>query len=355
MVTGLSPQVVTETLYALTQDPDEQFTPTEVRLLTTTEGAERARLSLLSDEPGWFRRLCEDFALENIRFDASCIHVLSDADGIELADIRTPEHNEIAANALTETIRQLTRESDSALHVSIAGGRKTMGFYAGYALSLFGRPQDRLSHVLVSEPYESCWDFFYPTPYSRVINTRDNTLADTSKAKVTLARIPFVSLRHGLPERLFHGVASFSDTVQAAQQALAPPRVVLDERQHCVWCGEQRVDMRPAEFAFYAWMARRCKKAMGPVRWSDDGWTQEYLDEYRRLRDEVSGDLERVSAALRADITKDYFEQRKAKTIRVLRKTLGNNAALAYLIKPFGKRPLTRFGLDLLPEQIEFG
>ena len=30
-----------------------------------------------------------------------------------------------------------------------------MGFYLGYALSLYGRTQDRLSHVLVSSPYES--------------------------------------------------------------------------------------------------------------------------------------------------------------------------------------------------------
>jgi CRISPR-associated protein (TIGR02584 family) len=35
--------------------------------------------------------------------------------------------------------------------MSIAGGRKTMGFYAGYALSLYGRAQDRMSHVLVEE------------------------------------------------------------------------------------------------------------------------------------------------------------------------------------------------------------
>jgi CRISPR-associated protein (TIGR02584 family) len=28
------------------------------------------------------------------------------------------------------------------------GERKTMGFYVGYALSLFGRAQDRLSHVI---------------------------------------------------------------------------------------------------------------------------------------------------------------------------------------------------------------
>ena len=47
-----------------------------------------------------------------------------------------------------------------------------MGFYLGYALSLYSRAQDRLSHVLVNSPFESHSEFFYPTPESRVIHRR---------------------------------------------------------------------------------------------------------------------------------------------------------------------------------------
>jgi CRISPR-associated protein (TIGR02584 family) len=35
-----------------------------------------------------------------------------------------------------------------SLNVSIAGERKAMGFYVGYALSPFGCAQGRLSHVI---------------------------------------------------------------------------------------------------------------------------------------------------------------------------------------------------------------
>lgn len=38
-----------------------------------------------------------------------------------------------------------------------------MGFYAGYALSLYGRKQDRMSHVLVEDKYEQAVNFFYPS------------------------------------------------------------------------------------------------------------------------------------------------------------------------------------------------
>lgn len=66
----------------------------------------------------------------------------------------------MAADAIVELVRRCTQDDQTALHVSIAGGRKTMGFFMGYALSLYGRPQDRLSHVLVSAPFESNHDFY---------------------------------------------------------------------------------------------------------------------------------------------------------------------------------------------------
>ena len=62
-VTGLSPQIVTETLYALAVESRPTWIPTEIRIITTRRGEENARLTLLSDHPGWFHRLCEDYRL----------------------------------------------------------------------------------------------------------------------------------------------------------------------------------------------------------------------------------------------------------------------------------------------------
>ncbi|MEI7970802.1 MAG: CRISPR-associated ring nuclease Csm6 [Betaproteobacteria bacterium] len=133
-VTGLSPQVVTETLFALTQEQSPPFVPTEIHLITTAQGAEHARLELLSAAPGWFHRFSRDYGLPGIAFDAEHIHTIRDASGLPLEDIRDPSDNAIAANEITDLLRELTDDPDSALHVSIAGGRKTMGFYLGYAL-----------------------------------------------------------------------------------------------------------------------------------------------------------------------------------------------------------------------------
>ena len=195
-VTGLSPQVVTETLYALAVIEEPRFVPTEIHLITTARGAERARLELLEGESGWFHRLCRDYGLPPIRFGAENIHTLPDEAGHPLPDIRSRAENTLAADFITAKVAELTQDDTAALHVSLAGGRKTMGYYLGYALSLYGREQDRLSHVLVSGRYENHPLFFYPTPYFHRIHAQpDQEPLDTSKAEVVLADIPFVRLR----------------------------------------------------------------------------------------------------------------------------------------------------------------
>lgn len=323
-------------------------------LVTTSEGAERARLSLLSEKPGWLARLCQDYALPRPAFDATRIQVLTDARGEPLADIRTVAENARVADQLVETIRTLTADDDSAVHVSLAGGRKTLGYYAGYALSLFGRPQDRLSHVLVSEPYEQSWEFFYPTPYPCVIITREDKPADTRDARVTLAPIPFVRLRDGLPERLLDGQASFGETVAAAQRALRPPELVIDLETRRIQAAGERIDLAPAPLAFYALLARRTQAGQPPVRWSDPGIAEAYLAEYRAIVGEYSGELERAEAALAQGMTDDDFDQRKARTNAALRRALGPQLAAPYLIQTQGRRPESRSSLALEPEALRF-
>ena len=66
-VTGLTPQVVTETLYALACRAQSPWIPDEIHLITTATGAENARLNLLLPD-GWFHRLCSDYQLPEIRF-----------------------------------------------------------------------------------------------------------------------------------------------------------------------------------------------------------------------------------------------------------------------------------------------
>jgi len=354
-VTGLSPQVVTETLYALYQQGSPL--PTEVHLLSTTEGAQRARLTLLTDH--WFQRLCEDFQLPDIRFDADHIHVLDDTQKQPMDDIRSLADNQAAADSISEWIRRFTSDDQTSLHVSIAGGRKTMGFYAGYALSLFGRHQDRLSHVLVSSPYESHPQFYYPTPTSQIIYALGHSSKplDTKEARVTLADIPFVRLRHGLPEMILAGKSSFSQAVNTAQENLGPARLQIDLNQQSLVLGSKAVHFPPAELAFYSWLARRRLKAQGALKCPSDGapesiYAEQYLFEYQQIGQPV-GAMERTADVLTHGMDKNFFEQRKSRINQRLKAELGGHAE-AYLIQAIGKRPGTRYELGLTAEQIEY-
>lgn len=359
-VTGLSPQIVTETVYALAvgreQTRQPAWIPSEIHVITTAEGAQRIRLALLKEGKNWFGRLCADYQLPEIVFGDEQIHIVEDINGQPLQDIRSPADNERVADFICDTVRQLTASDNTALHVSIAGGRKTMGYYAGYALSLFGRPQDALSHILVSEPFESSWDFFYPTPYSEVIETRDRALADTRDAIVTMAEIPFVRLREELPLRLRiqEGKTSFSETVRAAQKTTEPPKLIIDLANHCATASGESLHMEPAELAFYAMMARARKNGLHPQRHDSEGLASRYLHEYEKLVNKNSGDYERIEKALDCDDLKEWFDQRKSKTNKAIKNSLGHSLAQQYLITASGKRPKTRHSLTIPAEAIHF-
>lgn len=349
-VSGLSPQIVTETVYALAVQRDVAFVPTEIHLITTQEGRQRAALSLFSSDRHWFGRLCADYKLPPIAFNADHLHVITDAQGQPLRDIRSPADNQAAADFITQQVRHFTSDPDTALHVSIAGGRKTLGFYLGYALSLYARAQDEMSHVLVSEPFENSIDFFYPTPYSHTLQTRNGGLADTATAEVTLATIPYVSLRHGLPAALLSGRASFNDTVAAARTALAPPRLVLDHRRHRIMAGQQRIELTSTETAFLALFIRALLhgelRLPAPNKWvADADWGQRYALELQRCG--------KFNHDPQPGLTGEDVSVLKTRLNQKLQRALGP-AAAHYQIQSSRTRQPTYYSLNLLCADVCF-
>lgn len=354
-VCGLSPQIVTETVYALaTAKP--AFVPTEIYLITTREGARKATDALTDGGAGWLRKLMADYQLPDIAFGPESIHILQTPEGLDIDDIRTLQDNQYAADFITDTVRRHTLDSCCALHVSIAGGRKTMGFYLGYALSLYGRRQDRLSHVLVNAPFENCADFFYPTPYSHIMRLRDQSYLDARDAQVALAQVPFVSLRHGLPQALLDGHVSFNDTVQAIAVSMAPPRLDIDLISCRIRASGMDVELAPAELAFLSMFARRAMSRQPPLHAPakdvpDPQWAERYLEEYRLIVRQIS-DIDATQHALRNGMDGGYFSQRKSKLERKLKAALQSASAL-YLIDSGNRRP-RMFSMLLPPQAIRY-
>ena len=175
------------------------------------------------EQPAMLQQLINDYQLPDIEFNESDILVVTNQQGEPLDDARTEaEHQGHGRFYYPTPCNKKLKTLIRSCTASIAGGRKTMTFLLGYAMSLYARPNDTLSHVLVDEPYESS-DFFYPTPYSKAIRTRIGTTEDAKEANVSLALIPFVRMRQELPSKLREGKATYTQAVAAlnlAQQAL---------------------------------------------------------------------------------------------------------------------------------------
>lgn len=354
-VAANSPQIVTETLYALAQQTEPAFIPTEVHVITTLRGAEFVRAGLCADQQNELGRLCVDYRLPPPQFTADHIHLITDASGQALDDIRTGSDNTHAADFITRIVQQFTADPNASLHVSLSGGRRTMTYYIGYALSLFGRPQDRLSHVLIEEEFYFNTAFYYPPPTPLWVVRSDGSGFDASTVEVTLAEIPFVRLREGLSDALLTGKARFSAAIQMAQRRFDPVQVEFNWQHTRLTCGGVSVPMSPVQLAFYAWMLQRRVEGRPPVPREDGSepvFAREYLSTYARLFGDNSG-YETASRALAGGMTTAYFDERKSNTHKALRKALGQQTAQAYLLQSYGKRPRTCYGLELAAERVE--
>ena len=260
--TGASPQIVTETLYAIHHE--NQQWPDEIFLITTSFGKRKAVEGLLDKQH--LQRLCTELQRPMPAFNAEHVLVTPGADGTEVEDARSLQDHEALANFIMTQVRNRTASDQGSLHTSLAGGRKTMTFYIGYAMSLFGRAQDTLSHVLVSDGYEAQPDFWFPTKDPcPVINQQGKTL-DAGQACITLAPIPFIRHRHNLPQVLLQNsaIVQFADLVQLINLGENPAALclVLDlpQKSICLQASSSQISVtfKPGllELAFYCMMAR---------------------------------------------------------------------------------------------------
>ncbi len=264
---GLSPAVVTETLFGLAVARRPPVIPDEVHILTTGAAYPSVAGRLLGPE-GALARLRRDYRLpaDRLRCDPSRVHLLRDGRGRPIDDIRSALGSRAAGECIRSVVRQLAHDPATELHCSLAGGRKTMSALLATALQLHGRPQDRLYHVLVSEPFERVADFLYP-PRRPVRCRVDGRWVSTRQAQVVLVEIPFVALgtvtrRLGYEELDLEALAA--ELEAEATGRLSPDPLVVDLEARQVLIGDRPVRLPPRELALYVLYAearRACRRA----------------------------------------------------------------------------------------------
>lgn len=359
LVTGMTPQIITETVYGLAVQPgaEDRWIPNEVHVLSTQDGLTQIRDGLL--EKGNFQRLIDDYQLPPIAFDESKLHCFMSGDEC-LKDLKTPEDHEQSANEICELVRKFTADDQTRLHVSIAGGRKTMGFYAGYALSLYGRAQDSMSHVLVEDRFENIREFYYPTPESRFVTNREGKTLDAKDAQIWLANIPFVRMKDAIKEKhQLRGQDRFIAVVHKINQSFKNVQLKIDLDRSVVLVNNEFLinSLPPREFALLHWFADQRRKGTNGIRapkihasavkpkQEDADYLQLITAEFIRYYDEVKN----VGSDFVVD--KKFFESVKSNLKSSLEKQLGLELAAKIAIRQEGKEQ--PFYLDIDPAAIE--
>jgi CRISPR-associated protein (TIGR02584 family) len=361
VVIGMTPQIVTETLFKLALASQPVFVPSEIHLITTEEGADSAKLALLgvgSVNLGWLDLFKQDYKLPEIQFSVDNIHIIADTEGQFINDSESSEHNRIASDFITRKVKEFTDGDDSALHVSLAGGRKTMSFYAGYALSLYGRQQDRLSHVLVDQAFQNNPDFFYPRPEPQSLQV-GNRFYNTHDAKIVLSDIPFVRLQQHIPTALLNGDEGFQATVEKIENLSQAPKVILNIEQKSLFINDISVRLTPFEFALYYWFCQRTLSAKQAVYFSKNNHLPEFMQVLAQLYGVNSDIYEKAEAANvysqaldqtgapRLEHQKAYLSPHRTRLHKTFKQTLGERFAKPFLIKADGKDVSLNYRLNL--------
>jgi len=254
-VLGHTPQILTETLYALLIQ--RRLRVERICVLTTLSGKRQVEEHLLGEGEGWFHAFCRDYpeATAALRFGLEDV-VTHGAAAEAYEDIRDVRHSEQFAGLVMSTVRRLTAASGSVVYASLAGGRKTMSVYLATAMQFFGRPQDRLYHVLVSpREFEGHTQFYYPPPEPVELALVDGGTLSTARARIDLVEVPFVRLRGKLGQWFGREDLSFDAMVRLAQEELrqleALPELVLEVDKRKVWIGERSFTLPSFDFAVY--------------------------------------------------------------------------------------------------------
>jgi len=272
-VTGMSPAVLTETVWALAHPLDGKTTPAipdRVIVLTTRRGATAMEEELLTpDQSGksiWDalgdHLAQEGFDVANrLRFGSTRDHiqVIARYDGrkpVELEDVATEQDNEAAGDAILNALWGEVEKPGVQIIASIAGGFKTMSALLLSCVSLIGRKDDRITHVLVNSPYDNRElkpKFYYPAQSATSLCVPDGKRYSPGDAKILLMDVPFVALRKLFAKYLVAKPRSYRELVAECRETVVvlpalTPRLSFCTERFELFVNDQIVRLPPTHY-----------------------------------------------------------------------------------------------------------
>lgn len=247
---GTSPAVLTNAVWALAHQK-KPVVPDEIVVLITKNGKELLRRELI--ENGVWDEMLAGLKREKVDIDGrlifgeTSIRAIPDVRGNEIDDLRTGEDNLRAADFMLAQLRQYTEDGGTELHVSIAGGRKTMSALLFSCMTLLGRECDKVYHILLPPAIEfgATPTFFFP---KRDATYKAKATGKKHKAKdlqCELFEVPFVRMRGWYQDKFKTIPPSYRALISRVQE-IAPPAIAYPEIEIDAWNGWVKVDGKHA-------------------------------------------------------------------------------------------------------------
>lgn len=238
---GTSPAVLTNMVWGLAHQK-HSIVPDEIVVFITKSGKDLLIQKLFDD--GVWNEMRSNLKREKIEIDgklvfgATSIRVIPDAEGNEIEDLRTGDDNLRAADFMLSQLRQYTEDSETELHVSIAGGRKTISALLFSCMTLLGREQDKVYHVLLPPEFEQGVEppFVFPEPGKTYTAKATGKKYKANKVQSELFEVPFVRMRGWYQEK-FKSIPPSYRTLISKVQTIAPPAVTYPEIEIDAWNG----------------------------------------------------------------------------------------------------------------------
>ncbi|MGO9200727.1 MAG: CRISPR-associated ring nuclease Csm6 [Limisphaerales bacterium] len=381
-VTGQSPAVLTETIWALAEE-QPAIVPDRVVVITTSAGRKMMIQELFepADNCVWdrlramFRAGGHDIT-NRLQFGQTSddIRVFTWFDAlarrkVELADITNEEQNLAAADFIMEQVRGLAADN-VRLVGSVAGGRKTMGALLFAVMSLIGRRDDLMTHVLINEPFDSPRlkpRFYFPLspPVVHTLTDLDgNPVRDregkpvtrrTDEAKILLGRIPFVALRtlfeRDVVESTTYSVLVQRCQVRSEEYARKNVRLRIHRSRLLVDVNGHEIPTSISQHLYLLFLAERAVAEEPELPSYAAAWTEfnQFSQATQSRADARELNDWRHDAARQFDNTS--FERFCVKVKNELQTKLASTSAKAALLYPL-LPAARRFSLHLPPDQI---
>ena len=272
---GASPAVVTETVWKLFQR-DPPFVPDAIHLVMTSHAESLCQRRGLLGADGKLAELFRAFGHTYIEPQIDIpLYTSGPQEGQKTPDIRDETENILYGNLITRLVKTYAGQDDTQIHMSLAGGRKIMSWYAGAAMSLFGRAQDELSHVLVKSPsgrpelIEFAKDFWWPGQPVNPVHFENRQTGEVIEVPIDgvdidMPLIAFVRLFPTFGDdvmKLFPGgEIDLAKVVTALQELLDGRNVILVRKTRNLIAGKHVVHFEHQDFAFYLLLAEAQKE-----------------------------------------------------------------------------------------------